>query len=249
MRQLDSVKIVFMPGLDGTGISFEPIAKVLPPTVAATVITYPNVEQSFEESVNSAAAQFPPDEDSLVIAESFSGPVAIELLASGRIKAKGLVLAATFASSPRKTLLPLFCSLPLNIFLGLPVPELFLCVLLGKGETLKNLMPMWKRIHAAVSPRVLAHRIGVVREVDVTKRLPNLQIPTCYIQAENDAIVPSTALRAFAEALPGLTVRKIQGPHLILQAQPAQSLAIIQEFNELMTNRGRRPPLRSAAAL
>lgn len=237
---MDNEKIVFMPGLDGTGISFEPIAKLLPPTAAATVITYPNVEQSFEETVNSAAAQFPEDQDCLVIAESFSGPVAIELLASGRVKAKGLILVATFAHSPRKTLLPFLCSLPLNVFLGRPVPELCLSLLLGKGEFLRKLMPMWKQIQAAVSPRVLAHRIGVVREVDVTTRLPNLPIPVCYIQALNDAIVPSTALSVFAAALPELIVRKLEGPHLILQAQPAQAVAIIQEFNELIPNLGSR---------
>lgn len=65
----------------------------------------------------------------------------------------------------------------------------------------------------------------------------------------NDARVLSTAARSLVEALPDLAVRKIQGAHLILQAQPTQSLEIIREFNELITNRGRRSPLRSAAAL
>lgn len=249
MRELNGDKIVFLPGLDGTGISFEPLAKLFPPTIAATVITYPNEKQSFEETVNCAAAQFPADEGILVVAESFSGPVAIELIASGRVKAKGLVLAATFTSTPRKMLLPLFCCLPLEHLFGFPVPPLFLRALIGKGETMTNLKPMWKRIQTVVSPRVLAHRIRVVREVDVTSRLQTLQIPTCYIQAENDALVPSTTTRALAEALPSLMVRKIKGPHLILQAQPTQSLAIIREFNELITNRGRRASLCSAAAM
>lgn len=235
-----------MPGLDGTGISFEPLAALLPPTVAATVITYPNEKQSFEEVVRCAAAQFPADEDILVIAESFSGPVAIELIASGQVKAKGLVLVATFATSPRK-LLPLFCRLPLGVLFSFPAPELFLRVLLGKGESMRNLKPIWRRIKAAVYARVLAHRLRLVRAVDVTRSLSKLNIPTCYIQAENDAAVPSTAMSPIAEAVPSLLVKKIQGPHFILQAQPAQSLAIIQEFNELIVNRGRRFLSRSAA--
>ena len=73
MRELNGDKIVFLPGLDGTGISFEPLAKLFPPTITATVITYPNEKQSFEETVNCAAAQFPADEGILVVAESFSG--------------------------------------------------------------------------------------------------------------------------------------------------------------------------------
>lgn len=229
------VNIVFLPGLDGTGISFEPIAALLPPSMAATVIRYPNEKLSFEETVSCAAAQFPLVDDAIVIAESFSGPVAIELLGSGRVKAKGLVLVATFACSPRPTLLPLCCSLPLDLLLGLPVPNVFLKYLFGSGEAMKEFMPMWKRIKVAVSPAILAHRLRVVRSVDVTRRLPTLSLPCCYIQAENDVVIPSKMVNDLLKAQPNLLIRKIQGPHFILQAQPERSLAVIEEFSRLIT--------------
>lgn len=225
-----------MPGLDGTGISFEPIEALLPPNVLSTVIRYPNEKLSFDETIDCAAAQFPTDEVIIVVAESFSGPVAVELLGTGRIKAKGLVLASTFAKSPRPITLRIGRCLPLALLLGFPLPDALLQYILGGEEFTRALMPMWDRINANVSAAVLAHRLRVVSTVDVRKRLSNLSVPCCYIQAIDDVIVPATALIDFKEIVPNLIVKRIRGPHFILQAQPAASVTIIEEFRNLITN-------------
>jgi len=235
MNSSESGKIVFLPGLDGTGISFEPIAVLLPPGVVTTVIRYPNEKLSFAETVDCAARQFPTDEADIVVAESFSGPVAIELLGSGRIKAKGLVLASTFARSPRPMLLTVGRFLPLDFLLGFPLPEALLKHILGGEEFMSALKPMWDRINATVPAEVLAHRLRMISVVDVRKRLANLPVPCCYIQAIDDVMVPDTALKDFTEVMPNLLVRKIRGPHFILQAQPAASLTIIEEFRSFIT--------------
>ena len=41
MNSLSGQTIVFLPGLDGTGISFEPLRELLPSDARVEVITYP----------------------------------------------------------------------------------------------------------------------------------------------------------------------------------------------------------------
>ncbi len=222
-------KLVFMPGLDGTGISFEPLSKFLSENVAATVVRYPADRLlSFEEIVASAYDQIKGEPD-IVLAESFSGPVAISLIASGRLKVKGLILCATFAKAPRRTFLKMLCRLPLELGLKLPFQRIQLTLILGDRKTTDTLFPVWQRLKTTVSARVLAHRIRLLSLIDVRHLLSELTIPCWYIQATEDRLLPSSVLD-FVQGIPHLFVRKVTGPHFILQAEPEASAAIINEF-------------------
>ena len=123
MKWLSNQHLVFMPGLDGTGLSFEPILPLLPADAKITIVRYPTDKLlSFEETVECAAAQIPAGNPPVVIAESFSGPVAIQMIGSRRVKAKALILCATFAKSPRPIVWRLmrFLRLPLLIRPNMP---------------------------------------------------------------------------------------------------------------------------------
>jgi pimeloyl-ACP methyl ester carboxylesterase len=224
-----TIKLVFMPGLDGTGISFEPLSKFLSENIAATVVRYPADRLlSFEEIVACAYDQIKGDQD-IIVAESFSGPVAISLIAPGRVKVKGLILCATFAKAPRRTMLKMLCWLPLELGLRLPFQRVLLRLILGDRKAIGTLFPIWQRLKATVPARVLAHRIRLLSLLDVRRLLPELTIPCWYIQATEDRLLPSSVLD-FVQAMPHLVVRKLTGPHFILQAEPEASAAIINEF-------------------
>ena len=222
--------LVFMPGMDGTGLSAEPLMKLIPPDVAFTIVRYPTDKLlSFEETVECAAKQFPPGIPPVVVAESFSGPVAIKLIASGCVQAKYLILCATFAKSPHPLLLKLSRSLGITSLIKPEMPKLFFKVFLGKGFA-KSLAPMWQRVHATVPARVLDHRLGIINRIDVTAWLDKLLIPCLYLQATEDRVVPSSCLSSFIKYIPNLEIRRIKGPHFILQAQPLACLTAIEEF-------------------
>lgn len=236
-----------MPGIDGTGLSFEPLGEVLSKDVRVKVIQYPTDRLlSFEETVQCAKDQIQPDqEDIIVIAESFSGPVAVALVASGQLKAKCLILCSTFARSPRPVLLKLLGYLPLELFVMLPFPRFILKhVIEGGEETTDLFLAMWHRVKARVPAKTLVHRLKVISQVDVRRWLPKLTIPCCYIQATSDRCVPRSSLFDFIELVPDLRVKRIRGPHFILQAQPQASLSAIENFVGLVTNQASGAGLR-----
>jgi pimeloyl-ACP methyl ester carboxylesterase len=233
MHPLSGRTIVFLPGMDGTGISFEPLREVLPKDVAVTIIRYPADRLlSFEETVRCAGDQVRAvPEGAIVLAESFSGPVAVALAASGHVKAKCLILCSTFARSPRPRFWRMLSHLPLGALMKLPFPLfLFKHTVEGGAEAAHLFLAMWERVKVLVPAKVLAHRLLVMSQVDVRPWLPNLPIPCCYIQAASDRSVPSSALFDFIELVPDLRVKRIRGPHFILQAQPQASLSAIQDF-------------------
>ena len=239
MHPLSGKTIIFLPGMDGTGISFEPLAQALPRDVNVKVIQYPTDRLlSFEETVQCAKEQIQTDqEDVIVIAESFSGPVAIALVGSGQLKAKCLILCSTFARSPRPVLLKILAYLPLEFLMKLPLPRfLFKLMVKGGEKTVDLFLAMWQRIKALVPTKVLVHRLKLINQVDVRRLLPGLTIPCLYIQATFDRSVPESSLFDFTEAIPDLRVKRIKGPHFILQAQPQASLTAIQNFLGLITS-------------
>ena len=219
--------------MDGTGISFEPLSKFLPADTAAIVVRYPADRLlSFEETVACAYDQIKGEQD-ILLAESFSGPVAISLVASGRLKVKGLILCATFAKAPRRTILKMLSWLPLELGLKLPFQRVLLRLILGDRKAIDTLFPIWRRLKTTVPARVLAHRVRLLSLIDVRHLLPELTIPCWYIQATEDRLLPSSVFD-FVQGIPHLVVKKVTGPHFILQAEPEASAAIINEFIDLV---------------
>ncbi len=236
-------KLVFLPGLDGTGLSFEPLRPFLPPNLRVQVVTYPAHRcLNFAQTVQWATDQITSDQHPIVLAESFSGPVAVALLASGRLRAQCLILCTTFARAPRPRLLTLSRFLPLATLLRLPFPHLlFKHIVAGGPASVTLLADLWRQIRPKVSPKVLAHRLDLIRRLDVRPWLPRLTLPCLYIQATGDRTVPAKALLDFHQTLPNLHVARIEGPHFILQAQPQASLAAIESFLQQVGPSDSRP--------
>ncbi|HOW56995.1 MAG TPA: alpha/beta hydrolase [Smithellaceae bacterium] len=231
MTEIRHSHLVFMPGLDGTGFSFEPLLPYLPPDTAMTVVRYPvNEPLSFAETAECAALQFPTDIEPVIIAESFSGPIALQLIASRRIEAKALILCATFAKIPRPVVMRIFRLLPLASLMRKPVPHGFLQFIFGKTKITEEIIHLWHKAHNKVSPEVLQQRFKILCKIDVTAELQKVSIPCLYIQPTNDRLIPATSLRLLQKGIPQLKVPTIDGPHFILQIQPQACIEAIEDF-------------------
>lgn len=223
-----------MPGLDGTGKSFEPLLPFIAADARITIVRYPTDRfLSFEETVECAAGQIPGGQPPVVIAESFSGPVAVQMITSGRVQAQALVLCATFARSPHPIALYIMRLLWLPLLIRPDMPKVFLKFILGDDKLITALLPLWKKVHADVPPRVMDSRLFLLNHLDVRQELRKLTIPCCYLQATDDRIVPSRCMKDFDRNIPHLYIKKIKAPHFILQATPQACLEAVDEFLRL----------------
>ena len=221
--------IVLLPGLDGTGELFAPLVAAWGDRFRTQVVSYPRAERlGYAALADRVRALLPQDEDYVLLAESFSGPLGVMLAAERPERLRGLVLCATFARSPLpllQWLAPLAHSVP-----RVALPDRALVWgLLGRYAT-PSLVVAIRQAVLSVDPAVLAERIRAVAGVDVSGALPDVQVPVLYLLARNDRVVPRRAVKPFVALGDRLQVVSCVGPHCLLQACPGDAAAVVSTF-------------------
>jgi surfactin synthase thioesterase subunit len=218
------MKLVLLPGLDGTGKLFTPLIEVLPSSIDTQVITYPlNKKQSYHELIE-YVKQHLPKEDFVLLAESFSGPIAYQVALSKPNQLKSLILVATFLENPRPFLLKF---IPSSRVLALPIPNILSRIFfLGFSVKIK-IIKLFNESIKTVSPNVIQYRLKEIRQLKPSKQSIKLKIT--YIQASKDKLVPSKSLKDWQKVCDDINVFTVKGNHFILQANPIRCAEVVTE--------------------
>src|SRR3982751_5682640 len=103
--------IALLPGLDGTGDLFGPLLEVIPPGLPTRVVAYPvDRALSYPDLLRVVEAQLQKEADLVLVAESFSGPLALRYAAAHPGRVSAVVLCASFVGSPVPRWLRMFCT-------------------------------------------------------------------------------------------------------------------------------------------
>lgn len=227
------MKLVLLPGMDGTGILFEPLSAQLGEEWDVEIVTYPNEgSQDYDTLKRHTLSCLPENEDYILVGESFSGPIAYSIGMATPRSLKAIIFVATFLESPRPKMLRLVQPL-FQVFGGLRPPNtLIRHWLLGENAT-EELVERFKSALRSVPKSIIAKRLGSV----TTFRPPTkaLTISSAYIQAARDRLVPDTCLNKFLELIPGIRIYKINGPHFILQSQVSECIEVLKKEKALLT--------------
>jgi len=222
------IRLVLLPGLDGSGILFQPLLQALPKEIPTTVLSYPAIDMHIADLALWVATQVPKDEDLVVLAESFSGPVAIEWLKTRPKSVVGAIFCATFASTPRPFFMKLGKVLPLSWMLPWEISKIFRRQFTLGGQATEELKQLSDQALAYYPHKLIAQRLARLREVDCREDLNRIAVPTLYLQASRDWLVPGNCARPFLERIPNCKLIRIQGPHLLLQVCPREAADAIR---------------------
>lgn len=222
-------RLVLMPGLDGTGIFFRPIIRSLVSGVSPYVITYPAEERfSLAEYARFVGGQLPED-DVVLVAESFSGLVALMLLHERPVNVRGVVFSATFAEPLHHLFITIASSISITPSMVLRMPASAMNFLLFGPYASKELKELLCETLVRLSPDILKHRAGLI-----ASGYPFLEerfdIPCLYLQASRDRLVPKQAARWFAGHFTSFELARFEAPHCLLQTRPADCAERIMEF-------------------
>lgn len=239
--------LLLVPGFNGTGDFWEPVAQRLAARRRVILPCYRNTAIDGRHDGAPTTAQLMAGDllavldhagvDRADVAGHSFGSAQAQLLAlqaPGRVRR--LVLSATFAhlhGVPRR-----WFDLRLQVLeqLGL---EAF--VALG---TLASYGPDWlQRNFAAVQKReadiarasppvpLLRDRIQALLQFDTRALLPGLAVPTRVIAAADDALTPLALSREVAEAIPDATLHVLaEGGHSFPRTAPAQYAQALEDF-------------------
>ncbi|MCA9143150.1 MAG: alpha/beta fold hydrolase [Planctomycetaceae bacterium] len=95
-----------------------------------------------------------------------------------------------------------------------------------------NTVEATHRVMAATAPAAVAGALrGMALRPDMTKELPNIDVPTLVICGEHDVISPPDEMRSIADKLPNATFVEIAGSgHMSPLEAPAAVNAAIRDF-------------------
>jgi pimeloyl-[acyl-carrier protein] methyl ester esterase len=211
--------LVLMPGLDGTGKLFQPLVGSLPASIRCSVAAYPTDHKlSIRQMARRVAATLPPG-PLVLLAESFSGLVALALLHQRVASIRAVIFCAAFAGPPRPLLLGAASRVPASGRLMQAAPSVMVRALGIGWQTGRERLALLRSALVAVAPEVLAHRLRLI----ASARPPDqarYALPCYYLQPGQDRLVPRQAARWFERRFNPFRLERVDGPHLLLLARP-----------------------------
>ncbi|WP_162938095.1 alpha/beta fold hydrolase [Kiloniella sp. EL199] len=223
------MRIVLLPGLDGTGNLFAPFLEQLN-IDDVQVISLPDTGSQDYETLTSYVERLLPNKPFVLVAESFSGPIAALLSLREMENLKGIVFVATFLSNPNPLLLSVAKYLPLKFMANMPFSSAILrTFLLGKNAD-DNLLSLFRATLEEMSPTILRARLKSLATVKLS--ISNDDLPTSYILPLCDCLVCKSKVREFEGSFAKIEMIIFEGPHFILQSKCNDVKRYIANFIE-----------------
>lgn len=220
--------LMLLPGMDGTGRLFGRFDAALGGACPTIPVTYSETDrQSYDTLCETVGQQLQRvDGPVVLVAESFSGPIAMRIAANAPQNLVGVALVATFASSPKPRWLRFLAG---RAAFALPIPKMAVrAFLLGRSAD-DSLVDEVRDAVGRVRPEVMAYRAREILGLQPgDTALPN-HVPYLFIAATRDRLVRPNR-NQLERLLPGLQWAEVDGPHLVLQAAPQQTAAVITRF-------------------
>lgn len=229
-----AMKLILLPGLDGTGKLFRRFIECLPQPVEPVIITYPQTPATgYTALTELVRRQLPRSEDFLLLGESFSAAIAFEIARRPPRGLRGVIFVAGFLNNPRPWLLPVSRLLPRKILLRNALPQwLTRACCLGRDSDPDLLRELQQTLNS-VSPNIIVDRLEQIEQLHSGGRIDGL--PAVYLQAGQDRLVPGGA-SGFQSKISDLVIKTVAGPHFLLQARPRACVDALIECSILKTS-------------
>lgn len=221
------MKIVALPGLDGTGDFLEPLIDAFGTQHPVIPIKYPPELTQYAELERFVRERLPQDDAFVLLAESFSGPLAVRIAHAPSKGLKGVIFAATFARRPRP--LPALAARILNLMPFRKVWFLRLILFLSiRARPKLDFQALFVAAFQKVPAHTFAKRAEQCLRADVRGLLPNLSVPAVFIKATNEYVVSRNAWKDFQAAQ--IPIIEIKGTHFLMYDQAKCTVAKLQGF-------------------
>jgi pimeloyl-ACP methyl ester carboxylesterase len=215
--------------MDGTGHLFEAFLKLVPAGNQTQIVAYPaRAYLSYEELEALVARELPVSGEYIIVAEPFSGPIALRLASRASGDLQAVVLVSSFAYRPLGWIGSFFACLPLKLIFRLPLTDFILRTLLLGGSVSRYELSRVRQVICQVRPQVLAGRLKEALTSEYGKHKVNAAIRVVAIFAEYDRVLGRRARQSVAEVCPTSEVAIVPAPHLALQVAPTAVLSALQ---------------------
>lgn len=221
------MKVLLLPGLDGTGTLFSDLIKVLPKQWTTETICLSKLPgDSYLAQAQSIAKSFL-NEKTHIIAESYSGRIAYELSLLAPEKISGITFIASFITPP--SILSKAASLAPTFLINSPfLTKITLNYFGFNGKGCDRLINNTYNSLLKTNRSKLKQRLHNI--ASLPKPSQRLEIPTIYIRPDRDRLIGRKAVIDISETYINLNIIDIPGGHFIAQAHPEKVARIVVNF-------------------
>jgi pimeloyl-[acyl-carrier protein] methyl ester esterase len=224
-----TTKLLLLPGLDGTEIFFAPLLRHLPPWIDPHIVQYPGSgANDYGRLLDLVREQMAGWDRFAVLGWSFGGPLALMVASQFPAQVSSVTLCGTFVTPPQPRLVPLKFLVTTPVVATVRALRRTRLLLPGRAtpELRRAKAVSWRRVNACV----LAARSRAVLGVDARPQLRECRARLMYLVSSRDEVVGRASLAEVLAIAPQTQVAEIEGRHLALFTNPAQSAAHIVRF-------------------
>ena len=230
MPDTGEIEVLLLPGLDGTGDLLANFGKRLAGNRTVQVVSYPPENPLGYDDLVAFAASRLSDKRSVLVAESVSGPIGIELAARDS-RVVGLVLASSFARHPWPSSLAWIASVvPFRW-----IPLRFVGWLLLGSSAERDLRERVRRVLKGLHPAVVKTRMTAVLKVDKLNLLREVGCPILCLRGLDDRLVGARSINEIRSVQPSCQIQSLNGPHMLLETRPRECADAIEQFCKELT--------------
>lgn len=222
---------MLLPGLDGTGELFADFITALPESWTATTVAYPSDRfLSYTDLHPFVSAAVPQSGRFVLVAESFSTPLAVWYAATNPHNLAAVIICAGFVGSPVRRWSRTVKALAKPWLFRLKPPRAIVeYFLLGQNAPPDLLQKLRRALHR-VSPDVLSGRVLEALDCDGRDDLGRITVPLLYLGATHDRLLSSCCKEEFSYLRPDILFESVPAPHLLLQREPQKAATVIMAF-------------------
>ena len=237
------MNILLLPGADGTGVLFEPLLKQIEASGSDSFnfdssnidiinLNYDKCGQLLDQSLSIQARRIEKryiNKSVMIIAESYSGLLAYELLTRQNLNITQVVFVASFLSTPNK-----FASIAaklnpewLESALKFTPDWIWGRVLFGKWQN-DYLRALFMDVMNQTPNQLLQQRLNNIAIVKLPTVL--IDVPCLYLQGKQDNLIAIRNIKMFRQVFTYFDCKNLEGTHFLLQTNPKQAWDEIDRF-------------------
>lgn len=209
--------LIYVPGLDGTGLLFYRQARLL--SHRFRVITYRLRDDAREmdtlvgDIVSHLARAVPDHTPAVVVGESFGGALATNFALAHPDKVRRLVILNSFSRITPSIKLPVaIAGLSLVPWATMQFVRGLTAARLHSKHTHADEIKQFLRLTSATTKHGYLNRLRILRRHDLRNRLHALRVPTLYLAADEDHLIPSVReARLMSSLAPCATMYTLAG--------------------------------------